>query len=80
MHQNYKKGNAHTNCMKKFWYYIIPTSLVGKIPIQRCLKVSFTVYTILKLQVFSDFSFLIKGFMEIQSVYMIDFQTYCRNV
>jgi hypothetical protein len=54
--------------------------LVGKLPIQRCLKVGFTVYAILKLQVFSVFSFLIKGFMEIQGVYMIDFQTYCRNV
>lgn len=65
---------------KKFWYYIILTSLVGKHPIQRCLRVSFTVYAILKLQVFSDFSFLIKGFMEIQGVYMIAFQTHCRNV
>jgi len=36
--------------MKKFWYYIILTSLVGKLPIQRCLKVSFTVYAILKLK------------------------------
>jgi len=42
--------------------------------------VGFTVYAILKLQVFSVFSFLIKGFMEIQGVYMTDFQTYCRNV